>query len=364
MSRLGSFPLESACEMLNKHAQNPRIVLDPFCGKGTTLLAARLRGSEAYGIDTGPEAIVCSQAKLAGTTLADAERYLQKTPITKTSTDEVPNEVKIFFHPATLPQILSINNSLQRSISVGKTKERETATTLQATLLGILHGHASYSLSISSAHAYAMSPAYVERYAAENGLERPLRDVKQCLLAKLRRCLSHPLPPRVKSRVVRGRAQDAAKLFPRLVNRVDCILTSPPYLASHTYAKDNWLRQWLLGFSYRDLAEDYLQTGSLIRYAEQMQLVLTSLVRLLRPGGRLICVIGHGRLAVTGRDAPVSLQQLFERLLGTTSPSLKLNRVNTEYVMNHRRYLHSLKNTNGHNEEVRKEYVMIATKPA
>ena len=363
MSRVGSFPLETARAALRSFANESSKVFDPFCGKGTSLLAARLLGSEAYGLDTGPEAVICSRAKLTSVTIADAQEYLGRIQLDKASIGEIPAAVKLFFHPATLRQIISVNRALQESIASPKRKEREVATTVQAALLGILHGHASYSLSISSAHAYAMAPSYVARYAAEHGLKPPLREVKQCLLTKLKRCLSHSLPPRVRCKVIRGRAQDATKLFPHLRGHVDCVLTSPPYLASHTYAKDNWLRHWLLGFNYREIGREYLQTGSISRYRAEMQVVLKNVAELLRPGGTLICIIGHGRRTkVDANEKSISLKRMFVEMLAETSPLLELQVRKTEYVANPRRYLHALKCTNGHHDEIRREYILVATK--
>jgi hypothetical protein len=143
---------------------------------------------------------------------------------------------------------------------------------------------------------------------------------------------------------------------------VDCILTSPPYLASHTYAKDNWLRHWLLGYDYRDLAGEYLQTGSIRRYKDQMRIVIQNIAALLRPGGRFICIIGHGRLGTRTEAQSINLQRLYKDLLMEATPELELDHIKTEYVANNRRYLHALKDTNGHHEDIRREYTLIATK--
>lgn len=64
MSRTGSFPLELAVGLIESHAAAGSVVLDPFCGKGTTLLAARLLGGFAAGMDVGPDAVFGAVAKM------------------------------------------------------------------------------------------------------------------------------------------------------------------------------------------------------------------------------------------------------------------------------------------------------------
>ena len=55
---------------LQQLASFPRAtrVLDPFCGRGTTLYAARLTGLPATGIDINPVAVAIAQAKLVQVT--------------------------------------------------------------------------------------------------------------------------------------------------------------------------------------------------------------------------------------------------------------------------------------------------------
>src|SRR5215469_1389660 len=62
------FPLEFPNSVL-KRVGKPRLrVLDPFCGRGTTIFAARLNGHRAYGIDCSPIATAIARAKLSMTT--------------------------------------------------------------------------------------------------------------------------------------------------------------------------------------------------------------------------------------------------------------------------------------------------------
>src|SRR5690242_19476764 len=47
------FPVEFPLGILKRHRE-AKVVADPFCGRGTTLYAARVRGVRAYGIDCSP----------------------------------------------------------------------------------------------------------------------------------------------------------------------------------------------------------------------------------------------------------------------------------------------------------------------
>ncbi len=61
------FPLEFPYSILSQYASKGSIVLDPFCGRGTTSYAARILGLNTYGIDSNPVAVAISEAKLANT---------------------------------------------------------------------------------------------------------------------------------------------------------------------------------------------------------------------------------------------------------------------------------------------------------
>src|SRR5712691_204242 len=64
------FPLEFPLRQL-KHAAVGDWVLDPFCGRGTTNFAARLRGLPSVGIDSNPVAVAIAAAKLVNAGAVD-----------------------------------------------------------------------------------------------------------------------------------------------------------------------------------------------------------------------------------------------------------------------------------------------------
>jgi adenine-specific DNA-methyltransferase len=69
------YPTEKNLEMVKmivEASSNPNdIVLDPFCGSGTTLVAAQKLGRKWIGIDSSKEAISLCKKRLNGYKLID-----------------------------------------------------------------------------------------------------------------------------------------------------------------------------------------------------------------------------------------------------------------------------------------------------
>src|ERR1700712_2722404 len=76
------FPLEFPLHLLKKHKAEIPTVYDPFCGRGTTIYAARKLGLRSYGLDVSPIATAIAQAKLAsaesGHVIALAKKLITK----------------------------------------------------------------------------------------------------------------------------------------------------------------------------------------------------------------------------------------------------------------------------------------------
>src|SRR3712207_6460463 len=65
------FPVEYPLQIIQKHRKLNPTVIDPFCGRGTTIYAARKIGLRSYGFDISPVAAAIAKAKLASASISD-----------------------------------------------------------------------------------------------------------------------------------------------------------------------------------------------------------------------------------------------------------------------------------------------------
>jgi hypothetical protein len=61
---------------------------------------------------------------------------------------------------------------------------------------------------------------------------------------------------------------------------------------SQPYAKDSWLRLWLLGYDHRMLLPKFIQTGSPKKYKERILPCLREMLRVLKPKRYAVVVAG------------------------------------------------------------------------
>jgi site-specific DNA-methyltransferase (cytosine-N4-specific) len=66
-----------ASRLLDRYGQKARLVLDPFCGTGTSLVEANLRGVSAVGVDLNPLACLIAQTKTTTINFKKLDLYLK-----------------------------------------------------------------------------------------------------------------------------------------------------------------------------------------------------------------------------------------------------------------------------------------------
>ncbi len=234
------FPLDFPLQQLAAKPETTR-TLDPFCGRGTTLYAARLAGLPSVGIDINPVAVAIAQAKLAQATSTSVVR-LAREILSNGSQHEVPDGEfwQWCYEGETLREVVTLRENL-----IGL--NTPTAATLRAIILGILHGPRNKGLpsylSNQMPRTYASKPAYAVKFWKARELEPTRISALDVIGRRVDRMLkSSPLSQG--GHVYLG---DAVETLQRISQKFDLVVTSPPYYGMRTYVSDQWLRSWFLG---------------------------------------------------------------------------------------------------------------------
>lgn len=293
------FPETFARESILSTTKEGELVLDPFSGRGTTLLEALLNGRDAIACDINPVAAVVSSAKAAppssGRIVGRLDELKRKYGrVDKTKLDAEARALPEFFRHAyatsTLRQILF----LRRALAWKKSKRDEFIT---AVLLGHLHGESEHSPSYLSAqmpHTIAPKPDYAVRYWTKRELRPPNRDTFDLLRQKIEYRLENGVPER-RGKVVLTDARKAAQRFKSAMRKVATVVTSPPYFDVTNFEEDQWLRLWFLGGeprpTYSSVSHDD-RYRSANNYFAFLADVWKGIAPLLKNDAHLVCRIG------------------------------------------------------------------------
>ena len=293
------YPLGFPIEVLSRREPRDAWVLDPFCGRGTTNLAARMLGLGSVGIDSSEVAVAIAKAKLrtvSGATVVAAARRILST---RKDPSHMPEGAfwNWAFHPDPLRSICLLREAL---IENCRSRSR---IMLRAIVLGALHGplnkvQPSY-LSNQSPRTYAPKPAYAVGYWRDRAMRAPQVDVLSVIERRVDRYLTCQLPEG-RGFVRRGDSRSLEAL--RFAHRFDWIVTSPPYYGMRTYIPDQWLRGWFLGGpDHVDYAQPKTQVSheSPEAFAQQIGQAWRGAALLCKPTARLVCRFGgiHDRKA-------------------------------------------------------------------
>jgi DNA methylase len=330
----GMFPAKLAHYFIQRYSKPGDLVIDPFSGRGTVPLQARVEARRTISNDLSPLGYVLSRAKAnppSWVSVNNALAELEKGYRAKVEGEpDVSGDIRMLYHPTTLKQLWYVRNYLNRRYMQKWSPEE---LMIAGALAGIMHGAhrrdgSSQYLSISMPNTFSMSPMYVEKFIAENKLVAPEQNVFERIRDKLARLYLDAIdgPTGV------THAQDAASMLCGSTigaGSVDLLVTSPPYLQVVNYGTANWIRLWLLGVDdvgreqgegrrTLDAALDHRHTYT--SYKTFMLRIFNGVERVLKPNGVAAIVIGD---VADPRKEPLPLAaQLWEDVGGATKLQL------------------------------------------
>lgn len=266
------------------------IVLDPFCGCGTTLLESILAMRRAIGIDSNPVAVLIAQAKTLKYSSQDLsrlekfvfnfERAIKSIELHKI-VPPVYENIEYWFAPKALEELGIIKAIIENLPQ----KSRTLALAVFSSIIVRVSNQDSDT-------RYARIPKLYKSGDAFKWFKSKLLDA----LSRLRNIYSLP---RAESKVF---CQDSKNLSMIQDNTVDLIVTSPPYINAYDYHKYHRHRiHWIDGNPYSARDSEIGKHDTFTRpnatpekYFIDMRICFNEWSRILKTHGRVLIVIGDG----------------------------------------------------------------------
>ena len=334
---IGKLKSSIAHDLIAAHSKEGDIVADVFCGSGTVPLESARMGRRVFASDTNLYAITLTKGKLRAPPCLDTafeklDKCLHAAKSRQVDISKVPKWVCDFFHPETLQETLALFSVLR--------KRREYF--LLACLLGILHHQRPGFLSYPSSHLvpYLRSRKFPRDQYPEMYEYRP---VEPRLRAKVSRALRRYQS--IDSSLVLDIRQSTVQ-FLTPPSRVNCYITSPPYMNALDYGRDNRLRNWFLSSNTCDRLDQRLSDDE--EFRRMISAYAKLLVRTLVIGGTCVFVVGEQSSRTNTKFPSETISEILDHL----APCLQLKEIVSDSIPDIRR---SRRNLTG----VRKENILI-----
>lgn len=278
----GKMSAIDAAYVISQLAQNSRL-LDPFCGTGTIIYEAQLRGLQVTGVDNNPLACIISRGKTEPIdkelTLTHLEYSIKKARSLPFASP-MPSAPAEYFHETTAEQIMRIL-SISDSFS--------------PFLLACFYG--AICLAARACNGWLWTSTSIGK------INPPLRQIDffTTLIRKVRKHIDFVKgTPSVKIHSYDTRAIN--EIIPS--NSIDVVYTSPPYFDALDYTGYyTKLVMEILGIDRSKIRDGLIQRYS--TYEKEMREALLALDQVVHDKSIIIFVVGnrmvHGKL-VRGSD--------------------------------------------------------------
>jgi hypothetical protein len=272
-------------------------VYDPFSGRGTTVIEGGILGREVASNDANPLCRILTQPRF----FIPTEKEVAARLATIVSEDgaKAGIDLSMFYEAKTESEIVTLRDYLLARQEAGETDPVDSWIRMVAT--SRLTGHSPGFFSVYTLPPnQAVSP---ERQVLINTQRKQVpeyRNVRDLIMRKTRsltRGLSHAECSNLKKAgkhglFLTGDSRDTPALPD---DSVSLTVTSPPFLDTVQYAKDNWLRCWFNGLDAESIERNLTVTRSLISWCEAMEATFRELFRVTVPGGHVAFEVGEVR---------------------------------------------------------------------
>lgn len=277
------------------------VVLDPFCGCGTTLLESSLLGRPSIGVDNNAVAILVTRAKMAHYSKGDLTNL-------RDFSSNIDNLISQAPEDAWRPEYKNSDYWFDERAIVELSKLKWAVNTLE-------EPSRTFALAVFSSIivrvSYQDSDTRYARIERSYQSNETIRAYKSRLTEAIEQLVTMAERTRSKTEVYLADARDLSFLQN---SSVDFIVTSPPYLNAYDYHKYHRHRlHWIEGdvaFARdREIGKHDTFTrpkATPDRYFEDMQKCFVEWHRILRSSGKAMVVVGDA--IVSGQPVPIADQ--------------------------------------------------------
>jgi DNA modification methylase len=270
-----SYPAHLVQDYLQEFGLNERsVVLDPFCGTGTTLVEAKRRGIASVGLEANPFACFASIVKTNWNVDADQfEEHAQQIADCALSQlrEQGIEDQRVFGKPPILRAMRMLEPDTAALLLANSISPLPLHKTL--VLLDCLRGsegqpyHDHARLALANALVYSISNLH---FGPEVGVGKPKLDapVVGAWLAEVRkmaRDLRSVNGPHQMAQIHQCDARQVARVV--RPQSIDAVITSPPYPNEKDYTRTTRLESVILGFirnkaELRNLKQTLIRSNS------------------------------------------------------------------------------------------------------
>lgn len=315
-----------------KFTKEGEVVLDPFCGCGTTLVEAKLHNRNAIGVDLNPIAVLISKAKTTPLNKYQIERALEILPKIKEDISRYYSNKKILVNYK-IPMFNNINHWFQDNVIHELAIVREYISNLDDECLKNYLNTAFSALIVSVSNQESDT-----RFAAKNKNIEPFKVILEFTrrLDNMNKRMTD-FYQKASNTSVKVYQADSQKLTFLKDNSIDHIVTSPPYANTYDYYLYHKFRIQWLGYNLKEVQDNEIgsrdkhssKRKEISTFSECISNCLKEMSRILKPNKLAVIIIGdsviRGKLICAGKlieeIAPLNNFEVIREI----SYNLKLN---------------------------------------